>query len=328
MAPTKKNDRMGRYRSKKKSDDVKWQQHLQNERERDKKRREDDKKKLEGNMKLKEEQRERIRRRVKKCREKKKKAQLSPISQVSPIGSYKCKQSFGKAINKLKKILPNSPSKKTAAIKKIAVDFGLNLIEPKQQKIGPRALQENEIQVIKEFFGSDPISRQAPGKLDTKTVKCPKTGERSKLQIRHMIMTIGEAYEEFKKSHPNITVGKSSFFSLRPKHILPVSKMPHNVCVCKYHSNVNFLTENISKVDLMFPKNHQGLLQKLCCDVSKEDCMYEHCLVCSKYKISDMITPGIDQSKVITWKQWIDEKDKAGIQLKIFSGSVEEARKS
>lgn len=83
MAPTKKNDRMGRYRSKMKSDDVKWQQHLQNERERDKKRREDDKKKLEGNMKLKEEQRERIRRRVKKCREKKKKAQLSPISQVS-----------------------------------------------------------------------------------------------------------------------------------------------------------------------------------------------------------------------------------------------------
>lgn len=38
-----------------------------------------------------------------------------------------------------------------------------------------------------------------------------------------------------------------------------------------------------------------------------------------------MITPVIDQSKVITWKQWIDEKDKAGIQLKIFSGSVEEA---
>lgn len=100
-----------------KSDDVKWQQHLQNERERDKKRREDDKKELEGNMKLKEEQRERIRRRVKKCRKKKKKAQLSPISQVSPIGSYKCKQSFGKAINKLKKILPNSPSKKTAGIK-------------------------------------------------------------------------------------------------------------------------------------------------------------------------------------------------------------------
>lgn len=55
--------------------------------------------------------------------------------------------------------------------------------------------------------------------------------------------------------------------------------------------------------------------------------MNEHCLVCSTDKVSDLIKLDIDLNKLITWKQWIDEKGTAGIQLKMFNGKVEEAIK-
>ena len=50
-------------------------------------------------------------------------------------------------------------------------------------------------------------------------------------------MSIREGFEEFKGSHPEVTIGKSPFFSVSPQHVLPVADTPHNVCVCKYHSN-------------------------------------------------------------------------------------------
>lgn len=325
MAPVE-NTRMKRYRDKIKEDPQKWQLHLEKERARDKKRRENVKKKLESHSKLKKEMCERIRNRVRKCREKKKLVPRQSTPQKSPIGSYTCLQSFGKAVNRLKKVLPESPNKKTAIIRKLAVEMGLVLKDkPQVKRVGPRALPEEHIQCVKEFFASDPISRQAPGKLDVKSVKCPKTGKRTNMQKRHMIMTIGEAYEEFQVSHPNVIVKKSAFFSLRPEHVLPVSKMPHNVCVCKYHSNINFLIESISKVGPTFPKDHKGLLEKLCCDTTKEDCMYENCSVCCKDKVSDMIESGIDFNKNICWKQWVDES--GIIKLNILSGTVKEAVK-
>lgn len=79
------------------------------------------------------------------------------------------------------------------------------------------------------------MSRQAPGKRDKKSVKDPITGKRSLIQIRHILVTIGEAFEMFKLEYGNSVISKSKFYKLRPEIILPVSQMPHNVCLCKYH---------------------------------------------------------------------------------------------
>lgn len=102
-----------------KDDPEKWEFHLQKERERDKQRREKRKKNCaKSTNKLKMKRLEDAQRQ-RKYREKKKEGMLNAESPVedatsSPtIGSYKCPQSFGKAVKRVKRVLPDSPTKKS-----------------------------------------------------------------------------------------------------------------------------------------------------------------------------------------------------------------------
>lgn len=108
--------------------------------------------------------------------------------------------------------------------------------------------------LIESFYSRDDISRQAPGKQDVKSVKNSHTGKRELIQKRHMVLTIGEAYQEFNKCYPDTEVGKPKFYSLRPPYVLPVADTPHNVCVCRYHANFNYILQSIVKVVPSFPR--------------------------------------------------------------------------
>lgn len=81
------------------------------------------KEKFEVSPCLKEDTRRKIRERVKIHRQNKKfgKGKFSGLVD-SPIGTYKCCQTFGKAVNKVKRSLPNSPNKTAAVLKNIVVD--------------------------------------------------------------------------------------------------------------------------------------------------------------------------------------------------------------
>ena len=98
-------------------------------------------------------------------------------------------------------------------------------------------------QIVQEFYCTNAISRQAPGKRDVKWVKDPTTGKREKIAIRHMLMNIMDACFEFKKQHPQVKCSKTLIFKHRPRFVLPAGKTPFNVCVCKKHLNFSFLTE-------------------------------------------------------------------------------------
>ena len=62
--------------------------------------------------------------------------------------------------------------------------------------------------------------------------------------------------------------------------------MPHNVCICVYHENVNLLLEVLSNPLNTFA-NHRALLQKLCCDTENEQCMYGECEMCKDKTLAD-----------------------------------------
>ncbi|KAJ8868085.1 hypothetical protein PR048_031894 [Dryococelus australis] len=106
--------------------------------------------------------------------------------------------------------------------------------------------------------------------------------------------------------------------------------MPHNVCTCKYHSNVSFLLNSISKTNSFFQKkkkkkkNHKELLDYLCCDLSDENCVWGKCSTCLSRKITDL-TVDLELEAELTWKQWTD--DQGGIQLIIARGNMAEAIK-
>lgn len=167
------------------------------------------------------EKRKNVLERVRKHRKKLKSNSCSTSPNISPIGSYKCRQSFGKAVNRLKKNLPDSPSKTSAIVKKLALDVGLSLQEDNTVETkARRVLPEHHKKCIIDFYCSDTISRQAPGKNDVKSIKCPKTGKRVHMQIRNLIMTVKEAFQEFLLKYPDVNVKKSLFFALRPKHVI------------------------------------------------------------------------------------------------------------
>ena len=127
-----------------------------------------------------------------------------------------------------------------------------------------------------------------------------------------MIMTVNEAYQLYKMKHgENSYVGKSKFASLTPHHVLLVSKAPHNVCQCKYHSNVILMLESLHKKLPMIPLCSRREFLPLCvCSVDDEDCMssqYEDCTGKFEENITNNISDEVLYSS-IRYSQW-EEND-------------------
>lgn len=58
---------------------------------------------------------------------------------------------------------------------------------------------------------------------------------------RFMEMTVSEALRKFYDDYPRIKVGKSSFYSLRPRHVKLHS--PHDTCMCHIHENMSLVLQ-------------------------------------------------------------------------------------
>ena len=68
---------------------------------------------------------------------------------------------------------------------------------------------------------------------------------------------INEVSGMFKDEHPGLKVGKGKFAALRPKQALLNSKIPQNVCLCKYHENFIRGVDKLHKESDNFPTyNH------------------------------------------------------------------------
>lgn len=80
------------------------------------------------------------------------------------------------------------------------------------------------------------MSRQLPGWKDFKSVKT-KEGRR-KVQKKIMILFIRKAYANFRKENPEEKLGFSTFAKLRPQRIALITDKDQNVCMCRYHEDV------------------------------------------------------------------------------------------
>ena len=182
---------------------------------------------------------------------------------------------MGKAVKKVKSVLPASPRKREAVVKQL-----LFQIQPATSKASTfatnsaRALTKEEQKKIVDFYLCDDISRQAPGKRDTKSVKNVSSGKREVFQKRHMVMAVKEAFVLYKDEYPDCKIHISKFYSMRPQHVLLSSETPHNVCVCKYHANFNFIVETLHELIPIFPATGKELLEHICCNTQNEVCMY------------------------------------------------------
>lgn len=99
------------------------------------------------------------------------------------------------------------------------------------------------------------------------------------IQLRYMLMSLREAYEQFCNTYSDVKIGVSKFADLRPKHIRLFDQIPHNVCVCIYHENVRLLL-NALKTFTNLSTEFSSFINQIVCNPSEKACMYSECEDC------------------------------------------------
>ena len=137
-------------------------------------------------------------------------------------------------------------------------------------KSGKQISIEN-INLIETFYQDDENSRLMPGKKDYVAVK-----GRGHEQKRLLLCNLHELYVLFKETYRDFKIGFSKFCTLRPKWCVNVGASgTHSVCVCTHHQNAILLVNAIK-----WKVTHKTLMEKLVCDVTKNECMVHRCENC------------------------------------------------
>lgn len=226
--------------------------------------------------------------------------------QQTEANTYKSPQALGKALVRARKALPHSPRKRKTVLTHLTKDIH-DLSSQSTKKSHALSMPTSTENKVREFYQNDEISWQAPGRKDFVRVGNliqPKENVQKKI----MLMTIDEAFESFKTVHPEVQIGRSSFFKLRPANVKPSSDMPHNVCVCRYHANMEMALTAASQICESIPPKCRQLCEKLVCSTENEECMTGKCEKC-KDKATILIYKGVDEqvlAKEIEWKKWTD----------------------
>lgn len=225
--------------------------------------------------------------------------------------AYKTPASLGKARRRVMNALPISPRKRVAVVRSLASNvLRIKLNAPRA--IPPHAITEETVELVKQFYGMDSVSRIMPGKADTICVKID--GKKFKERKRHLVMTVAETWEQFKTQYPDVKVGLSKFASLRPKHILLSSQTPQNVCGCIYHSNMILLLESLHRKVPSIPLYSREALMELCvCDMDSEECMINSCENCKdgtlfRSNIERLVSEDV-MDNPFTYLKWIEGED-------------------
>lgn len=104
-----------------------------------------------------------------------------------------------------------------------------------------KTLSEETKSTVNEFYNDDEMSSLRPGKKDCLSVRIAD-GTKVKMQKRLILCNLKELYQTFKSRYPLISIGFSSFASLRPRHcVLAGGCGTHTVCVCPIHQNVKLM---------------------------------------------------------------------------------------
>ena len=184
-----------------------------------------------------------------------------------------------------------------------------------------RRLPDETLEKVKEFYMTDDVSRQMPGKKDS--ISMIVDGVKQQVQKRLILLTQYEAFCLFKERFPNIKVGFSKFAEARPKNIvLPGSSGTHNVCVCTYHQNPKLMIANSqigSKPEFKVIAGgdtgdcykgeikYQHLVSKLLCNPPREECWLSQCDECADTtKLEEKLISIFNMLDIdeVSFKQW------------------------
>lgn len=158
-----------------------------------------------------------------------KKARIEKFDNSGSEEPFKSKSSLGKAVKRVENILPKNKVKAKEVVRVLASKLDLALDQPTPvPKLKPRKSFLGTSEMVRNFFHLDNVSRQLPGKRDFITIK-DEFGTKQKIQKRLMLMAVEEARKEFTNMFPDRSISSSKFHSLRPAHVIIMSKSPHDM---------------------------------------------------------------------------------------------------
>ena len=170
-----------------------------------------------------------IEQRFHRQRKKERQIILTPVV-TSPV--LKSKASEGRVIQRVSKVLPKSPRKQKAVVKKLAMELPPLLSE---------ALKKNIIN----FYCSDTITSVGPSMKNRHTCRDENnkelkdtSGKTMTLKNRYMCFTINEACKVFCDNIPTVKVSRTSFNNQKPSFIQLRAETPVDTCLYTYHENM------------------------------------------------------------------------------------------
>ena len=149
------------------------------------------------------------------------------------------------------------------------------------------SLSEEDIRQIEDFYLREDMSRILPSEKDKVSVKV-ESGKEAR-QKRLLLVNLREAHALFKEGS-KLKVGFSEFASLRPPQVLPMTLRDHEVCMCKYHENIDLLLHTLTTTSLVSShyKTADDLLNATVCSQEESKCMDRECSNCGVDQLEKM----------------------------------------
>ena len=143
-------------------------------------------------------------------------------------------------------------------------------------------------EVVSKFLELDENSRMNPGKRDYVNVE----GQPTQTRILNDYMQV--IFDRFVAEFPEEKVGRTSFYEMRPPHILPSSNLESQSCLCQIHENMALLLQSVRAYStIRFSTNpdvfHKDMVSK---DMSVKD-FWQSCRV-----------EGVEDTELVPIRQW------------------------
>lgn len=220
-----------------------------------------------------------------------------------PQQAFATPQIKGKILKRVRKCLKGS-EKQNVAVLKTLLNEHINVESPKQS-FG-HLIPDDVINSILQYYLNDDISSPSPNTKDFLTIT--ENNKKQKIGLRFLQYPINEVYGMFRAANPNAMVGKSKFFSLRPKYVKPFSNTPHNICCCIIHENMRCRLTSLKRSVAIFSdiNVNSDMHKNFVCENPSPDCFSRACDQCSKSsKFENHLQLVEAASELLTWSKWV-----------------------
>lgn len=206
----------------------------------------------------------------------------------------------GKLMKKARLALSGTSEQNKCILKTLLCEMS-----PVSTKETLKRLPEKTFNKVKEFYLNDEVSRASPNINDHVTVI--QEGERIKISVKHLTYPIKEVHAMFLESNPEIKMSLSAFSKAKPKEVLSLTKIPHNVCCCQIHENMRCALKGLKKADSSFSeiKSDYGMHENFVCEQLSEECFSGSCTSCGSLKFKSFVETIENLQQEAQWSKWI-----------------------